>query len=227
MLLDKIKLLRYESPIVLLALTLITIFIIGGLVFGTYKLFFEEKTLPTVGGNGTAVEDVKETTITKDTVKVPEKLDGVKITPEELKAANAAMSDEGAYEGGFENTASPPKEDLYMEGVTEDTYVKASDAARGIGVQGQKSEAEAMKEISSKISSVSSDRWLGRELSESEEAILQKIKADPKNCYPEFGTVQAFNYVKEGYGFEAVYSDLLATIIMCDGDINNYDCGIY
>ncbi len=88
-------------------------------------------------------------------------------------------------------------------------------------------EAQATVLIAAKINSVPSDRWLGRELTIREQVILNNIKTDPKNSYPEFGTVQAFNYVKEGYDFEAVYSDLIATIIMCDGDINNYNDGQY
>lgn len=223
--LDRLRLLRYESPITLLAIILVTIFVIGGIIFGAYKIFFDGGALPTVGGN-TEIEDVKETTITQDTVRVPSELEGVKFSEEELEAANAAMSDEGAYEGGFENTASPPKEELYMEGAAVDPYVQDSTAGQAVGVHGVKTEAQTKKEIQAAISSTPEESWLGRELTEKESEILKKIKSDPKNCYPEFNSVGNFNNTMQGYDF-VFYTEFVMTVLMCGGDIKNYDCGIY
>lgn len=222
--LDRIKLLRYESPIVQLAAALITIFVIGGIVFGIYKIFFDGGELPTVGGN--VVEDVKETTITKDTVRVPDELEGVKFSDEELAAANASMTDEDAYEGGFENTSSPAKEDLYMEGAAEDPYVDESTAGEEVGVYGEKSESATKKMIKDKINDTPEETWLGRSLTDKEKEILEKIKADPKNCYPGFNSVENFNYTQQGYAF-SFYSNFVTNVLMYGGDASDFGVNVY
>lgn len=218
--LDRLRLLRYESPITLLAIILVTIFVIGGIIFGAYKLFFDGGSLPTVGGMESDKVEVS------DELRFPDELEGVKFTDEELREANAAMSDEGAYTGGFEDTSSPPESEIYMED-TKDKYVEDTSAvAQGIGPNGGKSETETVKYIQKEMSRIPDDGWTGRPLDAEQKQILEKIKSDPKNCYPEFNSVNEFNYVKNGMDF-AIYTNFVANVLMCYGDINNFDCSIY
>ncbi len=222
----KLKILRYENPIMLLAIILVTIFLIGGIVFGIYKLVFDGRDLPTVGGNGAVVEDVKETTITKETVRVPQTLEGTKITPEMFEEANKTMTDEGAYEGSYDETIVPNKDDLYMEGAAVDPYVDESTAGKEVGVYGEKSQKETVKLIQKKISSTPENTWLGRALTDKEKDILSKIEADPKNCYPEFNSVENFQYTEQGYSF-SFYSNFITNVLMYGGDASNFGVNIY
>lgn len=219
--LDRLRLLRYESPITLLAIILVTIFVIGGIIFGAYKLFFDGGALPTVGG-----AEASDTVDVPDDLRFPGELEGVKFTDEELRAANAAMSDEGAYTGGFEDTSSPPESELYMED-TKDKYVEDTSAvAQGIGPGGTMSEAEAVQYIQKEMAKIPDDKWYGRPLDAEQKQILVKIKADPRNCYPEFNSVENFEFTKQGASF-IFYTDFVATVLMCYGDFNNFDCNIY
>ena len=217
--LDRLRLLRYESPITLLAIILVTIFVIGGIIFGAYKLFFDGGSLPTVGGMESDKVEVS------DELRFPDELEGVKFTDEELREANAAMSDEGAYTGGFEDTSSPPESEIYMED-TKDKYVEDTSAvAQGIGPGGEMTEAQAIQYIQKEMNKIPDDGWTGIPLDAEQKQILAKIKADPKNCYPEFNSTGNFEYTKQGMSF-TFYTLFVANVLMCYGDIDNYDPNI-
>ena len=85
---------------------------------------------------------------------------------------------------------------------------------------------QTRKLILSKVNKVADDQWLGRELSDVELSVLAKIKADPKNCYPEFDSIEYFNDVKGGADYYAGYSNFIMIVLMCNGDVRNYDAGV-
>ncbi len=181
--------------------------------------------MPTVGGN-VEHEDVKETTISQETVKTPNSNEGIHFTDEELREANAAMSDEGAYEGGFEDTSSPPESEIYMED-TKDKYVEdPSAAAQGIGSNGAMTETQAIEYIQKEMNKIPDDKWIGAPLDDTQKKILEKIKADPKTCYPEFNSIENFTFTQNGSSF-IFYTKFVSNVLMCGGDINNYDLNIY
>ena len=177
--------------------------------------------MPTVGG-----AEASDTVDLPDELRFPDELEGVKFTDEELREANTAMSDEGAYTDGFEDTSSPPESEIYMED-TKDKYVEdTSAAAQGIGPSGSMTEAQATQYIQNEMNKIPDDGWTGRQLDAEQKQILAKIKADPKNCYPEFNSTGNFEYRKQGMSF-TFYTLFVANVLMCYGDINNYDCNIY
>lgn len=91
---------------------------------------------------------------------------------------------------------------------------------------GTMTEAQTIKYIQNYISSTSETKWLGRSLTSSEQQILAKIKADPKNCYPEFNSVENFTFTQQGASI-SFYANFITNVLMCGGDIDNYNDGQY
>ncbi len=91
---------------------------------------------------------------------------------------------------------------------------------------GVMTEAQTVTYIRNYINNNTESKWLGRELSSSERQILAKIAADPKNCYPEFNSVENFNFTQQGASV-SFYSNFITNVLMCGGDIDNYNDGQY
>lgn len=89
-----------------------------------------------------------------------------------------------------------------------------------------RSEAETIAYIRDCINSVGEDGFAGGNLDEVQKQILENIKADPKNCYPEFNSVGNFEYTRQGYSI-TFYFWFIDNVLFCRGDINNFKNNLY
>ena len=91
---------------------------------------------------------------------------------------------------------------------------------------GVMTESQTITYIRESMNNIPDSGWTGRPLDSEQKRILEKIKADPKNCYPEFNSVEEFTFTQQGASF-TFYTEFVATVLMCYGDINNYNDGQY
>ena len=91
---------------------------------------------------------------------------------------------------------------------------------------GVMTEAQTVTYIQNYLNSVSEDKLIGQPLDSLQKQLLAKIKADPKNCYPEFNSVENFNFTQNGSSI-IFYTKFVSNVLMCGGDINNYDPGLW
>ncbi|MDD2217729.1 MAG: S-layer homology domain-containing protein [Eubacteriales bacterium] len=89
-----------------------------------------------------------------------------------------------------------------------------------------RTEAETITYIRDCINSVGEDGFAGGNLDEVQKQVLENIKADPKNCYPEFNSVGNFEYTRQGCSI-TFYFWFMDNVLFCRGDIDNYDVGLY
>ena len=92
-------------------------------------------------------------------------------------------------------------------------------------IGGAMTESQTIQYIQNEMNKIPDDGWTGRQLDAEQKQILAKIKADPKNCYPEFNSAGNFEYTKQGMSF-TFYTLFVANVLMCYGDIDNYDPNI-
>lgn len=91
---------------------------------------------------------------------------------------------------------------------------------------GVRTEAQTVQFILNAMASIPENGWTGKPLDAEQKQILANIKADPRNCYPAFNSVNEFEYVKTGTDFE-IYGNFVTNVLTCYGDINNFDPNIF
>lgn len=91
---------------------------------------------------------------------------------------------------------------------------------------GVMTEAEARVYIRDYLNNLPEDKLIGQPLDSLQKQLLEQIKADPKNSFPEFNSVENFEFTRQGSSI-VFYTKFVANVLMCGGDINNYDINIW